>query len=71
MAIEIGKRYRFETISEQHRGRNNEICEVIRPLTKKEADIDIVGNMYIIRFVKDGVEIDAWEDELKPLEGGE
>ena len=38
-------------------------CEVIRPLTQDEADIEEVGPMYKVRFT-DGVEIDAFEDEL-------
>ena len=42
-------------------------CEVIRPLTQDEADIEEVGPMYKVKFT-DGVEIDAFEDELTPDE---
>ncbi len=41
-------------------------CEVVRPLTRDEADIDDVGQMYHIRFA-DGFEADAYDDELSAL----
>lgn len=40
------------------------MCEVIRELTKDEADIDEVGRMFHIKFT-DGYETDAFEDELQ------
>lgn len=43
--------------------RDGQPCTVLRPLTEKEADIADVGPMYHIRF-SDGVETDAFEDEL-------
>lgn len=47
--------------------RTGEICEIIRPLTEKEADIFDVGNMFRIQF-SDGVVTDAFEDELSFIE---
>lgn len=38
-------------------------CEVLRPLTAEEADIEEVGQMYRVRL-SNGVEVDAFEDEL-------
>ena len=46
--------------------RNGEVVQVIRPLTKHEADIDDVGPMFKIRF-SDGEETDAFGDELYPM----
>lgn len=43
--------------------RTNQIVEVIRPLTEKEADINDIGPMYEIKF-SDGLIHDAFEDEL-------
>lgn len=42
---------------------NGTEVEIIRPLTKDEADIEDVGNMYKVRFY-DGYERDVFEDEL-------
>lgn len=43
--------------------RSGETVEIVRELTKDEADIDDVGKMYKIKFV-DGFVTDAFEDEL-------
>ena len=40
------------------------MCEVIRELTKDEADIDEVGRMFHIKLT-DGYETDVFEDELQ------
>jgi len=66
MTIEIGKRYKFKTISEEYQSRNNEKCKVIRPLTKEEADIEEIGKMYKVVF-EDGTEADVFEDELEEI----
>lgn len=42
---------------------SGQIVEVIRPLTKDEADIDEVGKMYKVKF-SDGTEADVFDDEL-------
>lgn len=47
--------------------RDGEVCEVLRPLTNDEADLFDVGMMYRVRF-SDGVETDAFEDELESME---
>ena len=46
--------------------RDGKVVEILRPLTKEEADIEDVGMMYKIRF-SDGFEVDAFEDELSIL----
>ena len=43
--------------------RTGRRVEVLRELTEAEADIADVGKMFCIRF-EDGVETDAFEDEL-------
>lgn len=43
--------------------RDGETVEVLKVLTKEEADVDEVGPMYKIRF-DDGFETDAFQDEL-------
>lgn len=63
MKIENGKKYIFNTTDSELRKYNGTEVEVIRPLTKDEADIFDVGNMYKVRF-SDGYERDAFEDEL-------
>ena len=63
--FENGTKCKFDT----HGGdsglnyRTGESCVIIRPVTQDEADIFDVGNMYRVRF-SDGVERDAFEDEL-------
>ena len=47
-------------------GRSGQQVEIIRQLTKDEAD-DEVGKMFKIRF-NDGFEADAFEDELSKVE---
>ena len=47
--------------------RDGEACKVLRPLTDEEADLFDVGMMYRVRF-NDGVETDAFEDELELME---
>ncbi len=42
---------------------SGQFVEVIRPLTRDEADIDEVGKMYKVKFI-DGVEADVFDDEL-------
>lgn len=39
------------------------MCEIVRELTRDEADIDDVGKMFHIKFM-DGYETDAFDDEL-------
>ena len=43
--------------------RTGQKVEVLRPLTEKEADLLETGPMFRVRF-PDGLEIDAFEDEL-------
>lgn len=38
-------------------------CSILRKLSEDECDIEEVGNMYRIRL-NNGVELDAFEDEL-------
>ena len=47
--------------------RDGEACKVLRHLTDKEADLFYVGMMYRVRF-SDGVEVDAFEYELEPMD---
>lgn len=47
--------------------RSGEVVDVLRPLTEQEADLFETGPMFHIRFVADGFETDAFEDELLPL----
>lgn len=47
--------------------RSGEVVEVLSPLTEQEADLFETGPMFHIRFVSDGFEMDAFEDELLPL----
>lgn len=54
----------FSTAQE---GKRNVRATVIRPLTEQEADIDDVGPMFKIRL-EDGIEQDAFEDELIPID---
>lgn len=42
---------------------NNEVVDVIRPLTESEADIADVGIMYRCK-TKDGLTFDAFSDEI-------
>lgn len=41
-------------------------ARIVRPLTADEADLHETGPMYVIRF-DDGVEVDAFADELEPV----
>lgn len=63
--FENGMTYTFNThgSDSEWMKRDGEKCVVIRPLTEDEADIFDVGSMYRIRF-SDGIETDAFEDEL-------
>lgn len=63
MKIENGKKYLFTTTDTELMKYNGTEVEIIRPLTKEEADIDDVGNMYKGKF-EDGYERDIFEDEL-------
>ena len=54
----------FTTTDSAYKSRNGSKVKVLRPLTRKEADIDDVGMMYKIEF-SDGFVIDAFEDELE------
>ena len=47
--------------------RSGQEVKIIRILTEAECDIDEVGNMYRVRF-NDGMETDAFEDELEIVE---
>ena len=57
------KMKKFNTNQSDLSQYNNMKCEIIRPLTDKECDIADVGNMYKIKL-ENGIEIDAFEDEL-------
>jgi len=63
MKIENGQKYLFTTTDTELMKYNGTEVEIIRPLTKEEADIDDVGNMYKGKF-EDGYERDIFEDEL-------
>lgn len=53
----------FNTPFTDYQDRNGEDFEILRPCTKED-NIDIeVGVMYKIRF-RDGVEIDAYPEEI-------
>jgi len=68
--IEAGKIYRFDTKGTDSYWKrwDGRLCEVIRPLTDKEADIGDVGPMWKISFFdKCRTECDAFEDELHGL----
>ena len=43
--------------------RSGEMVTVLRPLTEDEADLDLTGKMYKVRF-EDGTVTDAFENEL-------
>lgn len=66
--IEAGESYIFDT----HGGdstwneRSGQRCVAVRELTPQECDIDDVGPMWRVRF-EDGVETDAFLDELKEV----
>lgn len=45
---------------------SGQMVTVLRPLTRKEADLAETGPMFRVRF-SDGFETDAFEDELRPL----
>lgn len=47
----------------QLNSRSGQMVEVLRELTEAEADVADVGPMYHIKF-PDGLETDAFEDEL-------
>jgi hypothetical protein len=73
--IEIGKRYRFDypeafTSLPEYTARRGEIVTVLRKLSEDEADGHAQGvpDMFAIRD-KYGWEGEAWEDELKEIEG--
>lgn len=59
---------RFDTHNgdSQWNERTGQRVEILRELTEAEADISDVGPMFHIRF-EDGVETDAFEDELTEL----
>lgn len=44
---------------------NGQFCDIVRQLTRDEADIDDVGPMFLVRFA-DG-EISVFADELSPI----
>lgn len=66
--IESGKNCIFNThgTDSEWQKRDGEKCQIVRCLTEKEVDIFDVGIMYRIRF-SDGVEADAFEDELEEI----
>lgn len=45
---------------------SGQTATIVRQLTENEVDVPEVGWMYRIRFA-DGVEVDAFEDELTPM----
>jgi hypothetical protein len=57
------ERVKFWSPYEQHKDRIGLKFKIIRELTDKERDPE-VGKMYRIWFYKDGVEIDAWPEEI-------
>lgn len=63
--FETGMTYHFDThgMDSFWKSRDGSTCTIVRPITSQEADIEDVGNMYRVRF-NDGVETDAFEDEL-------
>ena len=65
MKIENGQKYLFTTTDTELTKYNGTEVEIIRPLTREEADIDdaCVGNMYKGKF-EDGHERDIFEYEL-------
>ena len=69
MEIKIGSNAIFDTHGSDSTWceRDSEVCKVLRPLTDEEADLFDVGMMYRVRF-SDGVETDAFEDELESME---
>lgn len=55
---------KFRTITDSRLAKYNDMdCEIIRPLTDKECDIEEVGQMYFIRL-SNGKIIDVFEDEI-------
>ena len=52
----------FKSTDAEH-AQYNGLITIVRPLTKKEADIDDVGPMFRCR-TSSGQEFDAFEDEL-------
>lgn len=58
------KMFSSHNIDSELDDRTGTFCEIIRELTKDEADIDDVGMMYMVRFTSDGFETAAFEDEL-------
>lgn len=66
-AIEVGKRYRFDTkkVDSKWMAFDGQNCTIIRPLTREEADIDDIGPMWRVRFDdEEHTETDAFDNEL-------
>ena len=67
--LPVGTQFVFHGPYDQYADRKGQTAMVIEYITQNtdEIDYDEVGPMYTIRFVKDGLEVNAWPEEVEEL----